>query len=61
MASECSPIHALGRNPGMVLGVILGEAFKQHKDKLTIIADPETRTFWDMVGAAYCRKQWKTR
>ena len=45
MASECSPIHALGRNPGMVLGVILGEAFMQHKDKLTIIADPEIAPF----------------
>ena len=45
MASECSPSHALGRNPGMVLGVILAEAFKQHKDKLTIIADPEIAPF----------------
>ena len=27
MASECSPSHTIGRNPGIVLGVILGEAF----------------------------------
>jgi len=45
MAFECSPSQPLGRNPGMVLGVILGEAFKQHRDKLTIIADPELAPF----------------
>jgi transaldolase/glucose-6-phosphate isomerase len=45
MASECSQEHLLGRNPGFVLGAILGEAFNQHRDKLTLIADPELAPF----------------
>ena len=45
MASECSLDQPLGRNPGFVLGVVLGEAFNNHKDKLTLIADPELAPF----------------
>ncbi len=45
MAYECSPEQPLGRNPGFVLGVILGEAFKLGRDKLTLIADTELASF----------------
>ena len=45
MAFECSPEQPLGRNPGFVLGVILGEAFTHGRDKLTLIADPELAPF----------------
>jgi transaldolase/glucose-6-phosphate isomerase len=45
MASECGPDQSLGRNPGFVFGVVLGEAFCHHRDKLTIIADPELVPF----------------
>ena len=45
MASECSPDQPLGRNPGIVLGAVLGEAFLQGRDKLTVVADPELASF----------------
>ena len=45
MASECNPDQPIGRNPGFVLGAILGEAFNHHRDKLTLIADPELSPF----------------
>jgi transaldolase/glucose-6-phosphate isomerase len=45
MATECGPDQPLGRNPGFVLGAILGEAFNHHRDKLTLIADPELAPF----------------
>jgi transaldolase/glucose-6-phosphate isomerase len=45
MASECSPGLPYGRNPGLVWGVVIGEAALQGRDKLTIIADPEVAPF----------------
>jgi transaldolase/glucose-6-phosphate isomerase len=45
MASECSPTQPIGRNPGIVLGVVIGEAAIHGRDKLTIIADPEIAPF----------------
>ncbi|OGO14369.1 MAG: transaldolase [Chloroflexi bacterium RBG_16_47_49] len=45
MALECGPDQPLGRNTGIVLGVVLGEAFCQGRDKLTLIADPEVAPF----------------
>ena len=42
MASECSLNQPIGRNPGVVLGTVIGEAAVHGRDKLTIIADPET-------------------
>lgn len=45
MASECSPDRPLGRNPGFVLGAVLGESFDHGRDKLTLIADPELAPF----------------
>jgi transaldolase/glucose-6-phosphate isomerase len=45
MASECSADQPIGRNPGFVLGSVIGEAASQGRDKLTIIADPEVAPF----------------
>ncbi len=45
MTSECSLNQPLGRNPGVVLGTVIGEAAVHGRDKLTIIADPETAPF----------------
>jgi len=45
MVSECSANQPYGRNPGFVLGTILGEAAVHGRDKLTIIADPELSSF----------------
>lgn len=45
IASECSSGQPYGRNPGLVLGTILGEAAVHGRDKLTIIADPELSAF----------------
>lgn len=40
MAAQCSPAHPAGRNPGLVLGALMGAAAKAGRDKLTLIADP---------------------
>jgi hypothetical protein len=45
MASECSVKQPFGRNPGFVLGAVIGEAASRGRDKLTIIADPEIAPF----------------
>ena len=45
MASESSLSQPVGRNPGVVLGAVLGEAAIHGRDKLTIIADPEVTPF----------------
>jgi transaldolase / glucose-6-phosphate isomerase len=41
MAGQCSPNVPAGRDPGLVLGAIIGEAALHGRDKLTILADPE--------------------
>ena len=40
MAIACSPRTPVERNPGLVLGLILGAAAKAGRDKLTLIASP---------------------
>jgi transaldolase / glucose-6-phosphate isomerase len=45
MASECSADQPIGRTPGFVFGAVLGEAYNHHRDKLTLIADPELEPF----------------
>lgn len=45
MAHFCQPETPEGRNPGLVLGAILGGAEWQGRDKLTLIADPEVQSF----------------
>lgn len=39
MRENCDPNVPAGRNPGLVLGAVLGEAYRHGRDKLTIIAD----------------------
>ena len=39
MMNQCLPGVEAGRNPGLVLGTILGEAALEGRDKLTILAD----------------------
>lgn len=41
MAALCQPSVTAGRNPGLVLGAIIGEATLRGRDKLTILTDPE--------------------
>ncbi|WP_299028233.1 bifunctional transaldolase/phosoglucose isomerase [uncultured Thermanaerothrix sp.] len=41
MMEQCLPNQPAGRNPGLVLGVLLGLAAVQGRDKLTFLADPE--------------------
>lgn len=45
MQSQCLPSIPAARNPGLVLGAVMGEAFLHGRDKLTIICDPEFRSF----------------
>ena len=45
MAGECAPDIASVRNPGLVLGAIIGEAALRGREKLTLIADPEFAPF----------------
>lgn len=45
MFSQCAVSVPAGRNPGLVLGAVLGEACQQGRDKLTIIADPQVESF----------------
>ncbi len=40
MAQQCAPSIPAGRNPGLVLGVVMGQAALDGRDKLTIVADP---------------------
>jgi transaldolase / glucose-6-phosphate isomerase len=47
MTQQCGADVPAGRNPGLVLGAILGEAAMQGKDKMTILADP----LWAPLGA----------
>ena len=54
MASQCGPTVAPnaekqtilpGCNPGLVLGAILGEAYLNKRDKLTLLAEPDLLSF----------------
>jgi transaldolase / glucose-6-phosphate isomerase len=45
MLDQCLPGKPAGRNPGLVLGVILGTAAREGRDKLTILADKEVEAF----------------
>ncbi len=39
MSAQCTPEIQAARNPGLVLGAILGQAAQEGRDKLTLIAD----------------------
>jgi len=45
LARECLPDVPAGRNPGLVLGALLGGAALNGRDKLTILTDPELASF----------------
>lgn len=45
MMNQCLPHLPAGRNPGLVLGTILGEATLDGRDKLTILAEPPFESF----------------
>lgn len=45
MLAQCQPGMPAGRNPGLVLGTLLGEAALDGRDKLTVIADPGYESF----------------
>jgi transaldolase / glucose-6-phosphate isomerase len=45
MAAQCAARIPAGRNPGLVLGAVLGEAYLQGRDKLTLLADTEVASF----------------
>ncbi|GAP06590.1 transaldolase [Anaerolinea thermolimosa] len=47
MARECAADVPAGRNPGVVLGAILGQAALEGRDKVTFLADP----LWKPMGA----------
>lgn len=40
MMNECRPEHPAARNPGLVLGALMGQAALAGRDKLTLVADP---------------------
>jgi transaldolase/glucose-6-phosphate isomerase len=44
-AAQCAKDKPAARNPGLVLGAILGETSLQGRDKLTLIADPPLVSF----------------
>lgn len=45
MAAQCGPEIPAARNPGLVLGAIMGEAARQGRDKLTLISDQQVLPF----------------
>jgi glucose-6-phosphate isomerase len=45
MADQCVPEVPFGANPGAMLGTILGSAWKEGKDKLTILTDKDWESF----------------
>ncbi|PWH15627.1 MAG: transaldolase [Anaerolineae bacterium] len=40
MSAQCQPDVPAARNPGLVLGALMGQAALQGRDKLTIVTDP---------------------
>lgn len=47
IAGECASHVPAGRNPGLVLGAVLGESALSGRDKVTFLADP----LWKPLGA----------
>ncbi len=62
MADQCAAVVPARRNPGLVLGAVMGEAALQGRDKLTLLADPELSSVgaWlEQLIAESCGKQGK--
>jgi transaldolase/glucose-6-phosphate isomerase len=49
MMEQCLPEVPAGRNPGLTLGAVIGEAALGGRDKLTLLADPELSSFGSWV------------
>ncbi len=49
MRTTCDPVVPAGRNPGLVLGSILGEACLHGKEKLSVITDKNWSSFGSWV------------
>jgi len=47
MQKQCAASVPVGRNPGFVLGAVMGEAAHAGRDKITFVADP----LWGPLGA----------
>ena len=45
MQAQCAPDVPAGRNPGLVLGAVIGQAVLNQRDKLTIFADAPFQAF----------------
>ncbi len=45
MAQQCQIVTPIERNPGLVLGAIMGQAAISGRDKLSILTDPQIRPF----------------
>ncbi len=45
MQAQCAPDVPAGRNPGLVLGAVIGQAVLNRRDKLTIFADAPFQAF----------------
>jgi len=45
MALLCGPTNAIGQNPGVALGIVMGSAARSGRDKLTLITGPRLRPF----------------
>ncbi len=44
MTAACGPTHQAAQNPGLWLGAVLGAAYKNGRDKVTIITSPPIKT-----------------
>ncbi|MBA4419730.1 MAG: transaldolase [Anaerolinea sp.] len=49
MARQCFSTEPAGRNPGLVLGAVIGQAALGAKNKLSLLADPEIRPFGNWI------------
>lgn len=49
MAGTCKPEVPAGRNPGLVLGALLGQSALAGRDKMTIVCDPGLQPFGDWL------------
>jgi transaldolase/glucose-6-phosphate isomerase len=49
MADQCVPAITAGRNPGLVLGAIMGQAALSGKDKISLLTDKSIRPFADWL------------
>jgi len=45
MVNLCGPTNAIGQNPGVALGIVMGTAARAGRDKLTLITGPRLRPF----------------